>query len=1431
MLRFMKISLLTPLEVNGLLLRALTLMLTISLAGSVLAVCPLGDLDENCIVDWEDLRIFARQWLDPLGSCSDPNCADLDGFNGVNMSDFALLAKNWYQIGTPLVINEFMASNNSCIQDLCNDYDDWIEIYNASGDAIDIGGMYFTDDLSKPTRWQVPDNNPSATTIPSHGYLLIWADNEPNEGTLHANFKLSAGGEQIGLFETDGSTLIDSISFGTQTTDISYGRYPDANDNWIFMGVPTPEEENNSGYLGEVADTKFSHDRGFYEAPFSVTITCTTDGATIRYTLDGSEPSISNGSTYSTPISISGTACLRAAAFKTEWKETNIDTHSYIFLADVIIQSSSPGGGWPTGYVNEQRFNYGMDPEVVNPVGQETMIEVMKSVPTISLVTELGNLVDENYGIYVNAEQRGADWERPTSVELLNPDGSEGFQVEAGLRIRGGGSRWGENPKHSLRLFFRSVYGDASLKFPLFGDEGADEFQKVDLRTSQDYSWAAAGSSWNTMCRDVFARDTQRDMGQLYTRSRYYHLYINGLYWGLYQTQERSDARYAETYLGGSSDDYDTVKIDEHKYIKATDGNLDAWQQLYDFAKPAFGGDWPLADDATYYRLQGLDPNGIARNPSYNVLVDIDNFIDYMICSHYMGDSDGSGGVDWGDDMKGIYPHNFYGIYNRENPDGFKCFRHDAEMSMGTNGSAVDYTGPAPVKSSGSDQIDTKWWNDHFEFFVPQWLHDQLTAHPEYRMRFADRVHKHYFNGGALTSGKAEARFLARAGQIEDAIIAESARWGDATIDWGTPGTPSTPPKTKAGDWQPAVDWVVDNFISVRTSISFNQFKNNGWYPNINAPDFRIGGVLQHGGYVTSGAALTMDNPNGSGTIWYTLDGTDPRELLTGNPVGTPYTAAFALSESVHIKARVLNGGEWSALSEATFAVGPVADNLRITEMMYHPQDTGDPNNDPNAEFIELKNIGPETINLSLVRFTDGIDFTFPSRELTSDEYVLLVKDQALFDLRYPSVPLSPERILGPYEGRLANGGERICLEDAIGQTILDFEYRDGWRPITDGDGFSLTIIDPTNADPNSWGEKDSWRASDYIGGSPGDDDPGVLPNPGSVVINEVMAHSHQTADWIELHNTTGASINIGGWFLSDNDANLMKYRIANNTWLPAGEYIMFYEDQHFNNPGDPCCIVPFKFSENGEVACMSSADGNGLTGYREVEDFGASETGISFGRYFKSSTGNFNFVAMDHNTPGWANAPPKVGPIVINEIMYHPDWPDGGSYNNDDYEYIELHNITGSPVTLYRDAKGEPWKFTDGIDFTFPASPNEVTIPAGEYLLVVKNPAAFMWRYPSVPVEKILGPYDGRLNNAGERVELSMPGDVDQFGTHYYIRIDRVNYSDGSHPEDCPGGVDLWPTEADGGGKSLTRINSNLYGNDVINWDANDPTPGTSTP
>ena len=193
------------------------------------------------------------------------------------------------------------------------------------------------------------------------------------------------------------------------------------------------------------------------------------------------------------------------------------------------------------------------------------------------------------------------------------------------------------------------------------------------------------------------------------------------------------------------------------------------------------------------------------------------------------------------------------------------------------------------------------------------------------------------------------------------------------------------------------------------------------------------------------------------------------------------YAGPIALDRSVRVKARTLSSTTWSALSEAVFAVGPVAESLRVSEIMYHPQDTGNPN-DPNTEFIELTNIGGETINLNLVRFTKGIDFVFTSTELAPTQYVLVVKDREAFTAKYgPGLPVG-----GEYSGSLSNGGEEIELQDALGETIQAFSYADGWDGATDGNGYSLTVKNPRATDPNDYSKSAAWGASASLGGSPG---------------------------------------------------------------------------------------------------------------------------------------------------------------------------------------------------------------------------------------------------------------------------------------------------------------------------------------------------------
>lgn len=604
----------------------------------------------------------------------------------------------------------------------------------------------------------------------------------------------------------------------------------------------------------------FSSKRGFYQDSFILEISCNAPSAIIKYTRDGTDPYTSlTAKSRSSPATLNidpldtldrdraPGVVIRACAVRDGLLLTRAVTHTYLFLnkmEDLSPDGKKPGPGWPDSnpgtQFTQQGMDYGMDPDVLHdPRYQNKINDAFLSVPTISLVTDLKNLFDPDSGIYVNALYHGRDWERKTSVELLNPDGSPGFQIDAGLRIRGAWGRTGVNYKHAFRLFFRKAYGEEKLRYPLFGDEGVTEFDNVDLRTSQNYSWAFYGGDAgrkNTELREVFSRDTQRDMEQPYTRSRYYHLYINGTYWGLYQTQERSEASFGESYFGGSKEDYDVVKVDvtdsldiPNYHIEVTDGNLDAYQRLWEMATDGF------QTDESYYRIQGLFPDG-SRNPDFPVLVDIDNLIDYMLCSFYVGDPDGPV-------AQGI-PNNFYGMYSRTGDRGFVFFRHDAEHSLMIKD--IDITIPTSV-------------GQEFRQFNPRWLHQRLASHPGYRLRFYDHVYKHFFNNGVLTPQACRNRLLERKEQIDDAIIAESARWGDAH---------ASIPRTRDDDWVPEVNWILDELFPARTDIVLRQFRDRKLYPNFEPPVFNLAR-----GTVSKGTLLTMSSADGK--IYYTIDGND----------------------------------------------------------------------------------------------------------------------------------------------------------------------------------------------------------------------------------------------------------------------------------------------------------------------------------------------------------------------------------------------------------------------------------------------------------------------------------------------------------------------------------------------------------------------------
>lgn len=645
-------------------------------------------------------------------------------------------------------------------------------------------------------------------------------------------------------------------------------------------GLATPGWINGQpSSLGNVADTAFSIKRGIYTSPVSVAITSATPGAAIHYTTDGSTPDETHGALYTAPLAISSTTVLRAIATLAGWKPTDVDTQTYFFPDDIITQSAdgSPPPGWPDKSGTLQVLDHGMDPNIVNHPdpdigGVGPVKAALLSLPSVSVTTDLPNLfnIDGSQGIYANPYNRGFAWERPASLEWINPpdaahpNGVSAFQINAGLRIRGGYSRSQDNPKHAMRFLFRSEYGKTKLDYPLFGRDAAQDFDKIDLRTSQNYSWSFGGDDRNTFLREESSRQALLDMGQPGSHVRYFHLYLNGRYWGLYDLDERTEAAFAESYIGGDKDDYDVVKSegDSNYSTAASDGNLAAWQDLWNKGKIHRAS----PTNENYFRLKGLAADGVTPTAD-PVLLDSANLIDYLLITFWMGNLDGCVSAFLGNERA----NNWSGARLRvNNPrQGFKFFVHDFEHSM--LNVQEDRTGPFHSANE-----------EDFSFSNPLFLHQDLMENPEYRMEWADRIHRHMFNGGALAPASWQNRINKLATVVDSAIVAESARWGDAN-----PAVRRT-----RQDWINAQNWLV-SYLTPRNPVVLDQLRQDHLYPNLDAP------VLNpYGGYQPEGVEIAIGGP-ADATLHYMADGSDPRAiggaLKAGALTYIPSTSSEAL--------------------------------------------------------------------------------------------------------------------------------------------------------------------------------------------------------------------------------------------------------------------------------------------------------------------------------------------------------------------------------------------------------------------------------------------------------------------------------------------------------------------------------------------------------
>jgi hypothetical protein len=662
----------------------------------------------------------------------------------------------------------------------------------------------------------------------------------------------------------------------------------------LYFEAPTPNAHNtNMGFTGIISDIHVSVERGFHETPFDVEISTDTPDARIVFTLDGSRPSPENGFTYAGPLHIDHTVILRAMAYKEGMLPGKTHTHSYLFLDDIVRQSDSPPGFPPLW--KGTRADYGMSqtpkdlariaggPRYSTEQARAIIKQSLLALPTLSLSLAPDDLFGADSGIYANPTSRGL--EQPASLEILHADGSPGFQIDAGLRVMGFTSRSPDmTPKHSLRVLFKSEYGAGRLHERFFPDSPTDNFNTIALRANARDAWPL--SSRAVYIRDEWAKQAQQDMGRPATQGCFVHLYLNGLYWGIYNPTERPDAVFAATTLGGDDTEFDAVKFCCPTY--AVDGTTDAWDHLWDLAARG------LTSRADFERIQGNRPDG-SPDPDVEKLVDIDNLIDYMIAGQYHAAGD--------------WPGNWYGLRRRgPQSEGFHFVTWDNDLAFPGESLSADKT----------EDIDHRWFN-----FAPGHVDRALRENPEYRMRFADRVFYHYGPGGAYYVDPDQphwdpdqpqrnvpaTRWMALADRIKPALYAESARWGDSS---GTLYTPDP-------HWTAVHTHMLSTYFPQRSRIVIEQLRSRNLYPTLNPPEFN-----QPGGSVSAGFRVTLTAK--PGILYYTLDHTDPRQpggAVHADALTYDASIGIVLHRDTRIRARLKVGNEWSALNDVAFSVGP----------------------------------------------------------------------------------------------------------------------------------------------------------------------------------------------------------------------------------------------------------------------------------------------------------------------------------------------------------------------------------------------------------------------------------------------------------------------------------------------------------------------------
>ena len=940
---------------------------------------------------------------------------------------------------------------------------DWIELKNSGGSPVTLTGWYLTDNASNPTKWAFP----AGTTIPANGYLLVLCDENdtlPGLAYLHTNFKLSEGGEKVLLF--NGATQVDLIDYPRVNNFVTYGRgstsgalgyFDVATPGVANLAAPSAVERCKTPDFFSDAGATVPLVGGFFTGPQTLVMNSPTLGSSIRYTTDGSEPT-ETSTLYTGPITVTAGANDKTGRTYSAKAFLAGAVASGTKSATLLIDQNVALKGVPAlCFTGDGARNFYKDFGILSINGGV--------YDGAGVWSEPNAITDYSFGI-----MHGRAFERPLFLEWLRNDGQPGFSEDAGIRIASSpfsrprlrltqtaATPWPANAteKPSFNIFFREDYGNAELNYPFISSNyPVNTFDQLRPR-------AGKNDISNPFIKDELVRRMFQDMGRVSVQGQINTLYINGAYKGFFNTVER--------YRDGF--------FDEHY------GVTGSWDiRIIDTTEEGDNVDWNAMIAAVQQDLTIK-----ANYDAAMAKIDLDEIIDYYLLNIYCGM------WDWPN-------NNWVGARQRVANGIWRLHVWDGEGSFGHGG----------VKPPNYDTILTDLrTNAGTGVGGISILFRGIYASPEVKLRFADRISKWFFNGQTLddrTPASARINTLKNAMTTSFApllLYTHGTTYSDAFWNNWTTATTANP---NQGTWTTAMSNRRSHLFNASPTPASNiSFRTHGLWPATEPVTFS-----QHGGNITAGYSLTISTngtvPGGS-TIYYTLNGTDPRVWGGAVAVGAGiYTAPITLpGPFVRVTARVKNGttGEWSALTEADFLTDTQAadaSNLVVSQIHYHPLNAGPSeqpltyDSDDYFEFIELMAIGSAPVDLTQVSIDSGVTFAFSgvgaARVLLPGERVLVVKNLTAFRLRYGNA--FDADIAGEYLGTLSNSGEQIVITkpdgpdpDTLRDDIKRFTYADSgtWPTTPDGYGPSLVLINPiANPDHNSGA---NWRASVAAGGSP----------------------------------------------------------------------------------------------------------------------------------------------------------------------------------------------------------------------------------------------------------------------------------------------------------------------------------------------------------